>query len=132
MVTEHDLVPSRQQRSWILNVYESAASEGVDLRPAIGEYRYGVKCITVIPCEDDEWIKILDGENVLIGPFTGNKNEPIVIEYHVPVQGTEGNALRIQTQNDFTFWAKIEGVTGPPQSSPSASISASVSASPSA
>lgn len=126
-VTELNLTPGRQEFDWKVNVTESAASGGIDLRPAAPETRYGFKAITVTPNMANKWFQIMDGENLLIGPVGMPQNVTYKLSLESPIYGTIGNALVLQTEEDFWIHLVIEGVTCPPQPSVSASPSSSPS-----
>ena len=109
-ITEMNLTPAMRESDWILNVIETDASAGIDLRAAIPDYRYGIKSITIFSDTTDKWIKILDGSDNLIGPI----GAPYEIRFQSAVYGTSGNALVLKTQEAFGVHLIVQGTTGPP------------------
>ena len=113
-MNELNLTPGRREKDWILNVPVTDASEGIVLKEAISDYRYGITKIVVTTTVNNKWIKLKDGDDDLIGPFSLGKDNPLYLEFDTAVYCTIGNALVLQSENDFEFYVLIHGKTGPP------------------
>jgi len=114
MITELNLTPSQRQKDWVLNVLEISASGGKVIKEAIPDYRYGVKSITVCASVEGKWIKIGNGTDVLFGPFTLKANAPFTFTFESPVYCDIGKSLTLKTEEDFSLFLCIKGITGPP------------------
>ena len=125
MITELNTTPGKHEDDWTLNVYEDNASAGVILRPALADYRHGVKSI-IITTNKNEQVTILNGETPLIGPLNLEKGIPWRCNED-KVYCNRGNALILKTESEFAVHLLIRGDTGIPVSSESASPSASPS-----
>ena len=113
MITELNINPNQKEFDWVLNVMETDASSGKVLKAAIPDYRYGIKKITICTGEDDKWIKIGNGTEVLLGPVALKAYTPFTLEFGT-IYCTSGNALTFQTESAFNVYMCIMGVTGPP------------------
>lgn len=113
-ITQLNLTPGRRESDWILNVLETNASGGIDLKAAIPDYRYGVNSLTVTMSVSGKWFKILDGNTTLIGPVTSVQYVPYHLDFSSTVYATAGNALVLKTEEAFPIHCVIEGKTGPP------------------
>ena len=130
-ITELNTVAGAHEDDWILNVYTTDASDGIVLRAAATDYRHGIESI-ILTASEDEWIQILDGEDVLIGNLNLEKGIPWSYRFeNNDIYCTRGNALGLKSESGFNIHLIIEGDTGQPVSSLSASVSTSPSASPS-
>ena len=125
MITELNTVPGKKEDDWTLNVYEIEASAGITLRPALPDYRHGVKSL-VITAGTAKQVTILNGEDPLIGPVNLEKGVPWRYSEE-KVYCDRGSALILKTETDIPIHVLIRGDTGVPVSSPSASASASPS-----
>ena len=110
-----------------VNYYTANASTAVTIKEGDPLRRIWIERI-FIDAYEDEWIKILDGDNDFLGPFRIEKGIPLDKKFLRPVGCTEGKALKLQTQNDFNVLVIIEGYVDEP--TPSSSVSASPSPSP--
>lgn len=108
-VTELNLSPGRRVIDWTLNVAETDASAGIELKPATPDYCYGIKRMVISIDASNRWIKLLDGDDLFIGPVVLSKNVPLVLNVESPVYCSKGNALVLQSQEDFPVYALIEG-----------------------
>jgi len=113
-MTELNLTPGRRETDWIINVASSDASGGIDLKSAIPDYRYGIKTLDITPNEGNKWFKIMDGENVLVGPVGMPQNVTYHLDLKSPVYGTAGNALILKTESAYWIHLIVQGTTGPP------------------
>ena len=113
-ITELNLTPGRREKDWILNGVVTDASGGIDLREAIPDYRYGIKKLTITPNVEGKWVKILDGDDTIIGPIASLAYVPYQVEFNSVVYGEAGNALILKTQEAFPVHVLIEGKTSPP------------------
>jgi len=111
MITELNTIRGRQESDWTINVHTSNASTGMELRPAVVGYRYGIKNI-VITVNDNEKVEILNGTAPLIGPINLEKGCPWALPVNdVVIYCTRGNALTLKTESEFAVHCFIEGIT---------------------
>jgi len=113
-ITNLPLSPSVQESLWILNVTETNAVTGVAVVPAVEEYTHIIKSIMINSSGANKWIEILDGENVVIGPLSLNKNAPLEIVFETSIYCSQGNALLLKTEAEFDVHLIITGNTLPP------------------
>ena len=113
-ITELKLSPSVISSLWIKNIVDTDANSGVSIVPAVEEYTHIIKSIIINTNIPAKWIKILDGENVLIGPVCLAKNVPFELVFESPIYCTAGNAIVLQTEATSEINLIITGKTIPP------------------
>lgn len=123
-ITELNTDSGKQEERWVLNITSNDASGGINIRDAVTDYRHGIKNISLI-AGGNQWIKLLDGENVILGPIVLASGIPWSYNFQSSIYCTRGNALILKTQSAFGIFCVIEGNTGIPV--PSSSVSASPS-----
>ena len=126
MINELNTTHGKHEEDWFLNVFVDDAAVAKDIRPALPDHRHGIRSI-VITANNDEWIKILSGNNILIGPLNLEKGLSWSLDTGTEFYCTRGEALKIQTERDFGVHCLIKGGTGRPVISTSASSSPSAS-----
>lgn len=128
-ITELSTARGELESDWVINVSITDASTAETIRDAEADLRHGIKKIIVTGISaGTQWFKILDGENVLIGPVVLATGVPWPLVFENPIYGTLNTALKLQTQSAFKIHCIIKGLSDDmPISSPSASVSASPS-----
>ena len=128
-VTVMSIVKGELENDWVINVSTADASESETIRDAEVDLRHGIRKITVTGVSvGTQWFKILDGEDVLVGPVILATGVPWHFDFGDPIYGTLNTALKLQTQSAFKIHCIIKGVSDDmPISSPSPSPSASPS-----
>ena len=127
VITELDTVAGKQEDDVLLNISATDVSIATDIKAATVDYLYGVKSIIITGAfAGTEWFKILDGEDVLIGPVEPVTGIPWSKVFRKPIYCTRGNALKIQTQSALNLHCLLEVVVGIPVPSPSISASPSM------
>lgn len=126
VITILGTVPNESEYREIYNITITDASTAIELLSANSDRRYGIKSIDVCgQFAGTEWFKVLDGDNILIGPRILNSGIPWPLRFEETVYGTRGNALKFQTKSAFNVSLVMEVLIGVPH--PSSSISPSAS-----
>jgi len=113
-ITNLKLSSSVTDSIWIRNIVDDNATDGVGIVPAIEHYTHSVKSIIITTSVPDKWIKILDGDNILIGPVSLSKYVPLEIVFAEPVLCTVGNPIVLQTEAESDVHIILTGRTLPP------------------
>lgn len=113
VITELNITHGGKEGPWVINVTASNASTAQAIRDAVAGNRYGIEDISITALSNNtEWIEILDGEDVMIGPLVLANGVPWTHRFERPLFSTAGNALNLQAQSAFGIHLMVEGTTG--------------------
>lgn len=101
---------------WSLNISSDNASTAREIKAAETGKRHWIEHI-VITCvtanADTDWVKLMDGNDNLIGQMVLAKGVPFDISFSKPLCGTTNTALNIKTATDFGVHMIVEGFSDP-------------------
>ena len=113
-ITNLKLSPTVVESTWIRNIVDDNAVDGVSVIEAIDEYSHVIQSILINSNGSNKWIKLYDGNDVVLGPFALNKNTPLELNFIEPLYCLPGHALMLQTEDEFDVHLIITGSTLPP------------------
>lgn len=103
--------PERGDRpvNWCIHFYATDCSTAQILREAEEGKRHWIEKITVTSVTTGKWVKILNGDDDLIGPLPSGVMWTHGFKYGVEL--LKGNAIKIKTPEAFNVLIIIEGYT---------------------